>query len=137
MSRARVLLLDPDDEIATQFLQSGQPWVVERARSFAEALKLTAAFSYDFAIIEMMLPDCVGTDAWIALSRQQPTLFGIMTTSSRSLHANVNPNNDHILAYLLKPFKMDAVCDFVAQSIGAQSAQVTRLAQLHDLETEQ
>jgi DNA-binding response OmpR family regulator len=95
---SRILLLDPDDEVASQLVESGPPWIVERARSLAEALELAATFSYHLAIIDMMLRDGVGTDAWIALSRGQPDLFGIMTTSSPSLHAHVNPNNDRILA---------------------------------------
>ncbi len=110
---ARVLLLDPDDEIAIQFTQSGQPWVVERARSLGEALELAAARSYHLAIIEMMLPDAAGTDAWTALSRRQPNLFGIMTTSSPSLHAYVNPMSGRILAYWLKPVKMEALRECV------------------------
>ncbi len=110
---ARVLLLDPDDEIAIQLTQSGQPWVVERARSLGEALELAAARSYHLAIIEMMLPDAAGTDAWTALSRRQPNLFGIMTTSSPSLHAYVNPMSGRILAYWLKPVKMEALRECV------------------------
>ncbi len=102
-----ILLIDPDDKASSRFIRSvsRRPWRVDRARDLQEALGLIPNRSYTLAIVEMTLPDAVGTKAWKVLRELQPGLFAIMVTASPSLHTLVDPDQPHVVDYLLKPIR--------------------------------
>jgi diguanylate cyclase (GGDEF)-like protein len=120
----RVLLVDPNDQDASDYTQAlaSRGWAVHRARTFLQALELVEKSLYNVAIIEVMLPDIVGTEAWSHIRKLQPNMVAIMTTRSPSLHASINAFERGMLAYLLKSLEMNTVCDFVAQAVEYQRA---------------
>jgi DNA-binding NtrC family response regulator len=112
-------LVEPDDQAAVPlikcFRQRG--WIVHRARRACEALVLVERMSFAGVLIEVNLPDAVGTDVWFQIKRLHPKLHGIMITRSPSLHRLIDALNPNILAYLLKPLDLEAVCKLLQRTL--------------------
>ncbi len=121
-----VLILDPDDQCCAESTEAftSRGWLVHRASTFMDALELVPKHSYDVAIIEVMLPDIVGTDAWSYIRKLSPRTAGIITTSSHSLRQSINAAERGIISFLLKPFDIDVVCDLIVQTVEAQRLNV-------------
>jgi diguanylate cyclase (GGDEF)-like protein len=113
---ARILWLDPDSAAVAAYSPAlvSRGWAVDAAKGTSEAVALAQACVYHVAIVDVMLPDGMGTEAWARLRALQPDLAGIMTTSSRSLRTSIQAFSPGILTYLLKPLPMDAVCNLIA-----------------------
>jgi DNA-binding response OmpR family regulator/GGDEF domain-containing protein len=113
--RTRILVLDPDDQsasaCATAFSERG--WLTDHVYSLTEALRLLRKHHYDLAIIDLILPDADGTEAWRCIRLMSAETVGIMTTSSLSLRNSINASEGGILAYLQKPLKMPALCNSI------------------------
>ncbi len=118
----RILLVDPDDQVASQYYSSFSLgyWRLDRAHTFAEALDLASQSIYNIAILDMRLPDASGCDAWDQLNRLHPGMLGIFTTSSYVLHTSINPSDRGILAYLLKPVRIETLFHFILQGLQLQ-----------------
>ncbi len=117
-----VLVLEPNDEAARVCIESfsRRGWLVNQAHTFKEALGFVQDRSYEVAIIEVMLPDVVGTDAWNSIRKLSPNTIGIITTSSPSLRASINPVEPGVISFLLKPFDVDVVADLITQALENQ-----------------
>ncbi len=118
----RILILDSDDQSCAESIEAftSRGWAVDRADTFMDALELVPRRSYNIALIEVMLPDIVGTDAWNYIRKLSPRTAGIITTSSRSLRQAINAAERGIVSFLLKPFDIDVVCDLIVQTAQAQ-----------------
>ncbi len=118
----RILLVEPDDSDAAECTKAlvQQGWIVERARAFAEAYELLCQSAYQVAIIEVILPDHLGADAWLYLHKVNPDMIGVITTSAPSLHASVNAFEPGVIAYLLKPIETNTLCNLIVHSVAHQ-----------------
>ena len=120
----RVLLLDMDEKVAAQggefFVNHN--WQLDHARSLAEAIASAQKSVYMVVIIDIMLPDALGPEAWARLKNLQPHLWGIYTTSSPALYAAIDSTQQDIIAYFLKPLRWDKLCQFIAQAAAAVRA---------------
>ena len=100
-----ILWIDPSiDEVEQHIkmlVERGN--LVDHAISLAQARRMARLKRYDVVIIELMLPDALGTEAWCWFSKRQRNLRGVMTTSAPSLHKFVRVSSERLLAYLLKP----------------------------------
>ncbi len=113
----RILVLDPDQTAGDHKLMLAEPgWVVDRARTFLEALRLAEESSYDVAMVELNLPDLRGVDAWKFLKTLHPALVGILTASLPSLPISINAFEQDPVAYLPKPLKEDAISKLLVQA---------------------
>jgi len=83
----RVLWLDPDVQAVAQHVrQLERPsWSITHAHTFLDALDHMTRAAFDLAIIDLSLPDAVGTDVWQHIKKLHPQMRGIITTSSPSL----------------------------------------------------
>jgi DNA-binding NtrC family response regulator len=115
----RVLWVDPDDHTFAQCVPmlSQTGWQVFRAHTFLDALELVTKEAFNFAVIEMRLPDAVGTDVWHHLKRLRPEIQGIITTTSPSLRSLISVAGPGILGYLLKPVEVDTVWHLLDQAV--------------------
>ena len=120
--QVRILILDPDDQSAAECIQAfeGRGWQADRARTFEEGEVLLAKESYDVAIIDLILPDLDGTEAWSRIRAESRDTLGIITTSSTSLHSSVYAADRGVVAYLQKPLRMPALCSFIDESLRFQ-----------------
>jgi ActR/RegA family two-component response regulator len=125
----RILLVDPDDhttDVCTQAFEN-RGWVVRHARTFLEALDLSEKLAFKVVILELQLPDVVGTDAWRYLKALHPNLLGIIITGSPAIRSSIDALDRDILAYLLKPLDLDAVCDSIERRIKRETRTVVTI----------
>jgi DNA-binding response OmpR family regulator/GGDEF domain-containing protein len=128
----RILVLDPDDRTAAECLKAfrGRGWHADRAGTFQEAEGLLAEASYDVALVELLLPDIDGTEAWSRIRAGSRDTLGIITTASASLHNSIFAAERGIVAYLQKPLRMAPLCSFIDESVqyqrGAKRDDTTR-----------
>lgn len=119
----RILLVDPDHHMAEECQQAveSRGWLMHHARTFSQALDFIDQSPYDLVILEMSLPDRVGTDAWRHIKAVLPDVRGVFITSSRVLRNSVATLERDILAFLLKPIDMEALCESVAHMLKSNS----------------
>ncbi len=120
-----VLIVDPEVAANHQWVQafSERGWQVQLASSVLDALPLLQGQSFDVALIEMALPDMLGTEAWTFIQKMQPRISGIITTSSPSLHRSINALGEGAAAYLLKPLDARYICNLIEKLIQGQQLQ--------------
>jgi DNA-binding response OmpR family regulator len=115
----RILWIDSDHDSVAKCIKglTRRGLQVDYARSAADALSLAGRTVYDFAVIELMLPDALGTEVWRTLRKQNDHLSAILTTSAPSLYENIEPSGNGVIAFLLKPF----TTQMIAQLVGARN----------------
>ncbi len=121
---AQILILDPDEQTAGDCIQAFEErgWHTDWRREFSEAWELLQRNYYDVAVIELLLPDTDGTEAWAAIHKLSPSTIGIILTSSISLHASVYVLEPGILAYLQKPLHLTNITDLICHALHQQQA---------------
>ena len=119
MEMIRLLIVDADDQAFANYksLSAQQGWVIDRVRMFSEVLNLNGTLSYDVAIIELALPDALGTDVWDHLKNRYSQLVGIMTTQSSSLHKLIDPLSSGATAFLLKPVDQNTLAQIIDRAL--------------------
>lgn len=138
---ANILVIDPDIRAIRDCVHAfgERGWHVEVAENFVDALRLLEGPLYDLVLIEISLPDMLGTEAWAFIRKMNPAVSGIMTTSSKSLHRAINVLGDGAFAYLLKPLDVQLLCNLIQQMLETRNAANeikrlrTRVAGLYNL----
>lgn len=120
-----VLIVDPDAQAVSQWVQvfTERGWRVEHAHSFMEALRVLEGPPFDVVLIEMALPDMLGTEAWMFIQKLNPLVTGIITTSSASLHRAIDAVGEGASAYLLKPMEARDLFGLIQELLLKQHAQ--------------
>ncbi len=124
-----ILVLDPDEHTVAECTAAfaGRGWKTDCVSTFREAMELGPAQYYDVAIIELLLPDMDGIEAWSQIRILSPSTVGIITTSSNSLRNSVCALEPGILTYLQKPLRMPMLCDFIERAVkGRRVARETK-----------
>lgn len=124
MSSANILVIDPDIRAMRDCVQAfgERGWHVQVAENFVDALRLLEGPLYDLVLIEIALPDMLGTEAWTFIRKMNPAVSAIMTTSSKSLHRAINALGDGAFAYLLKPLDVQLLCNLIQQMLETRNA---------------
>lgn len=107
-SAGAVLVVDDEQailEVLSQFLES-RGYKVASARSALEAEKLAQKERFDVALLDLKLPDGVGTDLLLALSEAQPGIACIIMTAFASVESTIEALRLDAFDYILKPFDL-------------------------------
>ncbi|GCE16536.1 response regulator transcription factor [Dictyobacter kobayashii] len=133
MNGARILLVEDDDVLRTLMMQnlSARHHILSVAADAEEALELLRMHTFDLVILDINLPDLSGWDVLRIAKREgylQPSCHDehgekfpvVMVSAVRvSLHrlAEFRP-----LAYLPKPFPMEALLRFAVEAAQRKNA---------------
>ncbi len=122
-NKASILLVDPDDRVADACREAfGQHhWTFRHVHRFLDALDLIEKSAFDIVILEIRLPDRVGTEAWRHIHALHPSSTGILITDSPALHHSIDGLDHGIVAFWLKPLDMDAVCNLIDAAVTQRS----------------
>ena len=114
-----LLWLDSDDATVNlgKPALTQQGWFVDQACTLVEALDRISRTNYAMVILDLQLPDTLGTDAWTYIRKLKPGMIGIMTTRSLSLFNLIRVDADGLVAYLHKPLSMPTVLNIIAQEL--------------------
>jgi DNA-binding response OmpR family regulator len=106
-SKKTILVVDDDKSILrtfTRILQKND-YEIDVAETGKEAIEKAEGNNYDFALIDIRLPDMDGTDLLSRLKRQLQHTIKIMITGFPSLETGVKALDEGADAYLVKPVK--------------------------------
>lgn len=114
-----LLWLDSDDSTVDEGKPAlvEQGWLVDQACSLVEALDRISQTAYDVVILDLQLPDTLGTDAWTYIRKLKPDIIGIMTTSSLSLFKLIRVDANGLVAFLHKPLSMPSVMNIITRRL--------------------
>jgi two-component system OmpR family response regulator len=102
----RVLLLEDDDETAVA-LEKGlvhEGYAVRTSRDVEEALVLIEDESFDFAVLDVMVPGGSGYDVLARLKADKPQIQVLMLTARGAVEDRVQGLDRGADDYLVKPF---------------------------------
>ncbi len=118
-NQVHVLLVDPDDRVADACREafSVRHWEFSHVRNFLNALDVLETTVFDIVVLEVRLPDRMGTEAWRYIQAVHPGTAGILITDSPTLHHSIDAFDHGILAFWLKPLDMDALCELVQAAV--------------------
>lgn len=121
---ARILIVDDEESIrevlATILREEG--YVAETAKNGKEAIEKSEAKFYNLALIDIRLPDMEGTELLSAIKETTPKMVKIIMTGYPSLQNAVKAVNKGASAYILKPFKVEAVLKTIKEELKKQRA---------------
>ncbi len=127
----RVLLVDPDDRVADACREAfgARQWTFAHVQSFLHALDLLETTAFDVVMLEVRLPDRVGTEAWRYIQAVYPDTAGILITDSPTLHQSIDAFDHGILAFWLKPLDLAVACDWIQAAVTPQAGLADRKVQ--------
>jgi DNA-binding NtrC family response regulator len=121
-SRARILVVDDDESIrkvlATILEEEG--YTVETAESGKEAIRKSNEKFYNLALIDIRLPDMMGTHLLAAIKETTPRMVKIIITGYPSLQNAIEAVNSGADAYILKPFNVDKTLGVIKENLTKQ-----------------
>lgn len=106
---ARILLME-DEKAVASFIRRGlkeENYSVDLAKDGEEALSLAKNYSYDLAILDVMVPKKNGFEVLEQLRQQKKTFPIIFLTAKDALEDKVKGLNIGADDYLTKPFEFD------------------------------
>ena len=103
--KAKILMVDDDEHICRvmSLILEGEGFEVETAYTGEEAIKKSKRKVYDAAILDVRLPDIVGTKLLKTMRETSPKMVKIMLTGYPNLQNAVDSLNFGADAYLTKP----------------------------------
>ena len=106
-SKKTILVVDDDKSILRTFTRILQKsgYEIDVAETGKEAMEKAENHHYDFALVDIRLPDMDGTDLLAKLKRQLQSTVKIMITGFPSLETGVKALDEGADAYLVKPVK--------------------------------
>lgn len=117
--KAKILMVDDDEHICRvmSLILEGEGFEVETAYTGEEAIKKSKKKVYDAAILDIRLPDIVGTTLLKAMRETSPKMVKIMLTGYPNLQNAVDSLNFGADAYLMKPPNPDDVINSIREKL--------------------
>ncbi len=131
-----VLIVDDERtilEILEQFL-GGRGYRVFTAQSASEALHLAVLQHFDAAILDLKLPDGIGTDLLASIAKTQPGISCIIMTAFASVESTIEALRMDAFDYILKPFDLARIGEVVDAAIQSSKLKRERGALIERLE---
>ncbi|HEX2999076.1 MAG TPA: response regulator, partial [Armatimonadota bacterium] len=121
-SAIRILVVD-DEEGARQTLTDvleEMGYLICTAANAAEALRTATAQEFDIALIDVRLPDMVGTELLRQLKAKHPDLACVIVTAYASVSSSVEALNEGASAYVVKPFEIPTLVTVIREQAEKQ-----------------
>src|SRR5215471_19516003 len=114
-----ILLVDDDVNIreTMKAILEQEGYNVRTAGSGAEAIKRSNDELFDVAVVDMRLPDVLGTDLLGKLRKRTPKTRKIILTGYPSMNNAIDSVNEGADAYILKPVQADVVLKTIAEQL--------------------
>ncbi len=121
-STARILVVDDDESIRkvlTTILEE-EGYTVETAQSGREGIRKSNEKFYNLALIDIRLPDMLGTQLLASIRDTIPRMVKIIVTGYPSLQNAIEAVNSGADAYILKPFNVDKTLSIIREHLKKQ-----------------
>ena len=103
--KASILIVDDDEgmlETLSDILKE-KGYQTETAKTGMKAIAKAKVYPFDIALLDIRLPDMLGTEVLRTLRKEQPTMMIIMITANATLTTAVDALNLGANAYIMKP----------------------------------
>ena len=103
--KASILIVDDDEgmlETMSDILKE-KGYQTETAKTGMKAIAKAKVYPFDIALLDIRLPDMLGTEVLRTLRKEQPTMMIIMITANATLTTAVDALNLGANAYIMKP----------------------------------
>jgi len=111
-----ILIIDDNESLCKtlNIIFSKNGYFTETAYSGAEALKKARESEFDFALLDIRLPDFKGTELLSRLSRENPEMDIIMITGHATVDSAVESLTSNATDYMTKPLDMEEMLATIA-----------------------
>lgn len=109
MTEHRVLIIEDNRDFAENLAESlsEEGMVARVAHSAHEALAMARAEGFDLCLLDVRLPDAMGTDALVQLKETCPIAEVIVMSGDATLESAIATVRGGAFAYILKPFAIE------------------------------
>ncbi|MEJ5327339.1 MAG: response regulator [Candidatus Bathyarchaeia archaeon] len=122
---ARILIVDDAADIreSLKAILSDEGYLVDVAANGAEAISKTESAVYNVALIDIRLPDMVGTELLNRMRETVPKMRKIMLTGYPTLDNAIDAVNLKADAYLVKPVNVEKLLITIRTHLALQQAE--------------
>lgn len=105
----KILVVDDEKNILIAFkkILEASGYLVDTAQNGTECLAKAAKNKYDVALLDIQMPDMLGTALLNKLKKIQPKIVQIMVTGDTDLKNAVDALNQGAKAYIRKPINKE------------------------------
>lgn len=113
------LVIDDDPEVRKSLasILESVGYLVKSAENGKEAIRMCETTSFDFALIDIELPDIKGTELLRMLKQKQPKMIKIIITGHPSIENAARSLNEQADGYLMKPFNVPELLEMMSRFI--------------------
>ena len=117
--QSAILVVDDDANIreTLQAILEQEGYYVETAKDGSEAIGKSDRRFFDLAVIDMRLPDMMGTDVLGRLKQATPKMQKIILTGYPSMKNAIDSVNEGADAYILKPVDAEVVLSTIRERL--------------------
>ena len=121
----RILVVDDDRSIRETLREilRCEGYYVDTAENGRQAVEKTNKGFYNLALIDVCLPDMIGTELLTGMKDTTPKMRKIIITGFPSLQNAVEALNSEANAYILKPFDVKKVLETIREQLSKQEAE--------------
>ena len=125
--KTNILIIDDDEHILEMLtvLLSKEGYVTDTAKTGAEAIEKSEAKGFNLALIDIVLPDMLGTQLLVKLRDTIPKMRKIIITGHANLDNAVEALNLGADAYIMKPVKSRDLLKVVKEQLRKQQDEKT------------
>lgn len=117
--QSSILIVDDDVNIreTLQAILQQEGYKVDTAENGAEAIRKSNEKLFDLAVVDMKLPDIMGTELLGKFKPRTPKTRKVILTGYPSMNNAIDSVNEGADAYILKPVAADVVLQTIAQQL--------------------
>lgn len=118
-----ILIVDDDPNLTKSLsdILKTRGWSIEVVGTGKEALLKATSASYDVALVDLRLPDMVGTELFRPLQRLSPQTAIIVITGFADLESAMEAINLGVFAYLTKPIEVEELLSKIENALERQA----------------
>ena len=113
------LIVDDDQEVRKTLasILESVGYLVKSAENGKEAIHMCETTSFDFALIDIELPDIKGTELLHTLKQKQPKMVKIIITGHPTIENAARSVNEQADGYIMKPFNVPELLEMMSRFI--------------------
>jgi DNA-binding NtrC family response regulator len=117
--RSSILIVDDDRSIRTSLaaILEQEGYDVDTAENGAQAIDKSNSKSFDLALVDMRLPDMMGSDLLNRLKERTPKTAKIIVTGYPTLQNAISSVNEEADAYLVKPVGAEILLETIRKHL--------------------
>ena len=113
------LIVDDDQEVRKTLasILESVGYSVKSAENGKDAIRMCETASFDFALIDIELPDIKGTELLRILKQKQPKMVKIIITGHPTIENAARSVNEQADGYIMKPFNVPELLEIMSRFI--------------------